>query len=198
MQSNNKKKDARCFFRRKTREGNMNRCITLAAAIMLGCLTPAFAQELPSEGKFSITYTAVNPTPSKAVSVGDRDVTVSSSIMTAVNDAGSGLLHNIPGRCNFMTQTNKVAKTIETRGFCNYADRAGDQVFEEFATDGPVTLGSPILFKGKWLGGTGKFEGLSGEFEIRPASVLVSDTLVQGAGKKTGTYQIKKTPVAQK
>ena len=45
----------------------MNRCITLAAAIMLGCLTPAFAQELPSEGKFSITYTAVNPTPSKAV-----------------------------------------------------------------------------------------------------------------------------------
>ena len=52
--------------------------------------------------------------------------------------------------------------------------------------------------KGKWLGGTGKFEGLSGEFEIRPASVLVSDTLVQGAGKKTGTYQIKKTPVAQK
>jgi hypothetical protein len=135
---------------------------------------------------------------SKAVSVGDRDVTVSSSIMTAVNDAGSGLLHNMPGRCNFMTQTNKVAKTIETRGFCNYADRAGDQVFEEFATDGPVTLGSPILFKGKWLGGTGKFEGLSGEFEIRPASVLVSDTLVQGAGKKTGTYQIKKTPVAQK
>ena len=140
----------------------MNRCITLAAAIMLGCLTPAFAQELPSEGKFSITYTAVNPTPSKAVSVGDRDVTVSSSIMTAVNDAGS------------------------------------DQVFEEFTTDGPVTLGSPIVFKGKWLGGTGKFEGLSGEFEIRPASVLVSDTLVQGAGKKTGTYQIKKTPVAQK
>ena len=124
--------------------------------------------ELPSEGKFSITYTAVNPTPSKAVSVGDRDVTVSSSIMTAVNDAGSGLLHNMPGRCNFMTQTNKVAKTIETRGFCNYADRAGDQVFEEFATDGPVTLGSPILFKGKWLGGTGKFEGLSGEFEFVP------------------------------
>src|SRR5262245_16850256 len=52
-------------------------------------LTPVFAQELPSEGKFPITYTAVNPAPSKAVSVGDRDVTVSSSIMTGVNDAGS-------------------------------------------------------------------------------------------------------------
>ena len=48
----------------------MNRCITLAAAITLGCLTPAFAQELPSEGKFSITYTAVNPTPSKRGGLG--------------------------------------------------------------------------------------------------------------------------------
>jgi hypothetical protein len=188
------------FFPSSTREGNMTRCAMLAAAVSLSfsCVTPVFTQELPSEGKFSITYTAVNPAPSKAVSVGDRDVTVSSSIMTGVNDAGSGLLHNMAGRCNFMTETNKVAKTIQTRGFCNYADRAGDQVFEEFATDGPVTLGSPIAFKGTWLGGTGKFEGLSGEFEIRPAAVLVSDVLVQGAGKKTGTYQIKKSPVAQK
>jgi hypothetical protein len=188
------------LFPSSTREENMIRYVTLAAAVVLslGCMTPVFAQELPSEGKFSITYTAVNPAPSKAVSVGDRDVTVSSSIMTGVNDAGSGLLHNMAGRCNFMAETNKVAKTIHTRGFCSYADRAGDQVFEEFATDGPVTLGSPILFKGTWLGGTGKFEGLSGEFEIRPVSVLVSDTLVQGAGKKTGTYQIKKSPVAQK
>jgi hypothetical protein len=188
------------LFPSSTREENMTRCITLPAAVVLslGCVAPVFAQELPSEGKFSITYTAVNPAPSKAVSVGDRDLTVSSSIMTGVNDAGSGLLHNMAGRCNFMTETDKVAKTIQTRGFCNYADRAGDQVFEEFATDGPVTLGGPILLKGKWLGGTGKFEGLSGEFEIRPASVLVSDSLVQGAGKKTGTYQIKKSPVAQK
>jgi hypothetical protein len=77
----------------------------LAAAVSLSfsCVTPVFTQELPSEGKFSITYTAVNPAPSKAVSVGDRDVTVSSSIMTGVNDAGSGLLHNMAGRCNFMT-----------------------------------------------------------------------------------------------
>ena len=81
--------------------------------------------------------------------------------MTAVNDSGSGLLHNMPGRCNFMTETNKVAKTIETHGFCNYADKAGDQVFEEFMTNGPATLGRPIVFKGKWLGGTGKFEAPS-------------------------------------
>jgi hypothetical protein len=123
---------------------------------------------------------------------------VCATVLLRVRSVRTRIHATMAGRCNFMTETNKVAKTIQTRGFCNYADRAGDQVFEEFTTDGPVTLGSPIVFKGKWLGGTGKFDGLSGEFEIRPASILVSDTLVQGAGKKTGSYQIKKSPIAQK
>ena len=70
--------------------------------------------------------------------------------------------------------------------------------FEEFMTNGPSALGTPIVFKGKWLGGTGKFEGLSGDIEIRPTPVLVSDTLVQGTGKKTGTYIIAKSPAAQR
>jgi hypothetical protein len=55
-----------------------------------------------------------------------------------------------------------------------------------------------IVYKGKWLGGTGKFEGLSGEFEIRPTPVLISDTLIQASGKKTGVYHITKSPVSQK
>ena len=126
----------------------MKRAVIMAVCVGVLPLgsTSAFAQELPSEAKFSITYTAVNPAPSKSVSVGDRDVVVSSSIMTALNDGGSGLLHNMAGRCNFMSEINKVAKTVETRGFCNYADRAGDQVFEEFMTNGPAPLGGPIVF----------------------------------------------------
>jgi hypothetical protein len=169
-----------------------------AGVLPLSCLTPAFAQELPSEAKFSITWTLVNPTPSKSVSVGNRDAVVTSAIMTAVNDSGSGLLHNMAGRCNYMTVTNTVDKTFELHGFCNYADRAGDQIFEEIMTNGPTKLGQPVVNKGKWLGGTGKFEGLSGEFEIHPAPVLISDTLVQSSGKKIGTYHITKPPVAQK
>jgi hypothetical protein len=161
--------------------------------ILLASLTPLLGQELPTEAKFSITYTSVNPAPAKVVSMLDRDVSVSSNIMTAINDVGSGLLHNMAGRCNFMTDLNKTAKTIDVRGYCNYADRGGDQVFEEFMTDGPVSLGSPVVFKGKWLGGTGKFDGLTGDIEIRPTSILASESLVQGVGKKTGTYRITKS-----
>ena len=176
----------------------MKCCATLVVCLPLSRLNPAFAQELPSEGKFSITWTLVDPTPSKSVSVGARDIVVSSAIMTAVNDSGSGLLHNMAGRCNYMTVTNKVDKTFENHGFCNYSDRTGDQVFEEFMTNGPTKLGQPVVNKGKWLGGTGKFEGLSGEFEIRPTPVLISETLIQASGKKTGSYHITKSPVAQK
>jgi hypothetical protein len=179
----------------------MKRSVTLvlcAGAVPLACFTPAVAQELPSEGKFSITWTLVNPTPSKTVSVGDQDVAVSSAIMTAVNDSGSGLLHNMAGRCNYITITNKIAKTFENHGFCSYADKAGDEVFEEFMTNGPTKLGQPVVNKGKWIGGTGKFEGLSGEFEIRPTPVLISETLVQISGTKIGTYRITRSPVAQK
>jgi hypothetical protein len=118
--------------------------------------------------------------------------------MTAVNDSGSGLLHNMAGRCNFMSQTNRVAKTVDAHGFCSYADKTGDQVFEEFMTNGPVSLASPVVYKGKWLGGTGKFEGLSGEFDIHPTPVLISETLVQASGKKAGTYHIVKPSVGQK
>jgi hypothetical protein len=176
--------------------------IVLLLATCTGLLSlasaPVLAEDMPSEAKFSITYTAVNPAPSKAVSVGDRDIVVGSAIMTAVNDGGSGLLHNMAGRCNFMTEITKTAKTYESHGYCNYADKAGDQVFEEYMTNGPATLGTPVVIKGVWLGGTGKFEGLGGEFEIRPSPILTSDTLVQASGKKTGTYHMMKSPVAQK
>ena len=132
----------------------MNRCITLAAAITLGCLTPAFAQELPSEGKFSITYTAVNPTPSKAVSVGDRDVTVSSSIMTAVNDAGSGPLHMAP-----VSGTYKITQeTGKGEGELTWGN-GDDQLKGSFtitATPDGKSTGENIVK------GTGKLAGVTG------------------------------------
>ena len=65
-------------------------------------------------------------------------------------------------------------------------------------TNGPATLGTPVIMKGIWLGGTGKFEGLGGEFEIHPSPILNTETLMQASGKKIGTYHIGKSPVAQK
>src|SRR6478672_5574581 len=105
------------------------RAITLIAAGLLALPAVAsVAQELPREGKFSITYTGVNPNPVKPVPFGkDREAIVGVSLMTAVNDAGSGLLHNMAGRRILLTVIDRGAKTQNVHGYCSYADRGGDQ-----------------------------------------------------------------------
>jgi hypothetical protein len=40
------------------------------------------------------------------------------------------VLHNMGGRCNFMTDVNKTAKTIEVRGFCNYSTQWAIRFFK--------------------------------------------------------------------
>jgi hypothetical protein len=153
----------------------------------------ARAQDLPSEGNFSITYTAVIPSPNKGIAVGkEREAVANASTMTAVNDAGSGLLHNMAGRCVALSTIDRVAKTLEVRGYCNYVDRSGDQVWEEFSTPAPLTLGTPVKFAGKWVGGTGKYTGLSGDFEITNSGPMATDGPAQSAGKKIGSYKISK------
>ena len=45
---------------------------------------------------------------------------------------------------------------------------------------------------GKWTGGTGKFTGLSGEFEITNNGNIGPDGTFQSTGKKTGSYTLQK------
>ena len=89
-----------------------------------------------------------------------------------------------------MATIDKATKTIENRGACNYTDKNGDVVFETVATVGPQPLGPTVALKGTWAGGTGKYAGLTGEFDIRGAGVLNTESLVQSMGKKTGSYKI--------
>jgi hypothetical protein len=163
----------------------------VAAAITLVPATACLAQDLPREGRFSITYTGVNPSPVKPVPFGkDREAIVGVSLMTAVNDADSGLLNNMAGRCILLTIVDRAAKTQDVHGYCNYADRGGDLVFEEVTTPTPTGLGQPARFVGKWTGGTGKYLGLTGEFEITNSGNVASEGLYQAAGKKTGSYKL--------
>jgi hypothetical protein len=72
-------------------------------------------------------------------------------------------------------------------------DRNGDQAFLGFKTTSPIQLGTIVPLKGQILGGTGKFAGVTGEFDIRRSPVLVSENLVIAAGKMIGSYSIKAT-----
>jgi hypothetical protein len=170
-------------------------CLFLAASAWIVATallaTSANSQELPAEGKFSITYTAINPSPAKPIAISPtKDIVMNNYIMTASNDAGSGLLHGLAGRCASVATIDKAAKTVESRTLCNYADRNGDMIFEEVNTPGPQPLGPVVNSKAHWTGGTGKYAGLTGEFDVRNEAVLATEGLVQAVGKKTGSYKI--------
>jgi len=93
----------------------------------------------------------VNVAPIKQISIGkDVDMSVSSSVMAAVNDAGSGLLHNLAGRCLMSSITDRATKTFEQHGYCSYIDADGDQIFEKVDFDRQA-LAPVIVAKGQWI-----------------------------------------------
>ncbi len=166
--------------------------VSAGAVSLAFSVSGANAQQLPPEGKFSITYTSLNAAPVKPIAISkDQEMSVSSLMLTATNDSGGGLLHNLAGRCLSSTLVNKATKIIDTHGYCTYTDADGDQVFEKIDID-KQALGPVTVFKGEWIGGTGKYVGLQGVFEIRN-NVLKSPTegVLQSAGKKIGSYKIK-------
>jgi hypothetical protein len=150
------------------------------------------AQEVLKQGKFSVTFTSVNPDPAKPVELGNREIAIGSPIITAVNDTETGFLHAMAGRCNIMVDHDQKTRTYDGRGYCNLANSDGEQIYMEFNTPTPVTIGGTAGAKGKFIGGTGRFAGLSGEFDIRRSPVMASESLVISAGKMVGTYSIGK------
>ncbi len=108
--------------------------------------------------------------------------------MTASNDAGNPILHNMGGRCLFSRLADSSAKTAELHGFCNYVDKDGDQIFEkcDFLPGAPNNCNV--------IGGTGKFENLQASLVIT-VNFLKSnyDGISQAVGHKKGTYKIVKT-----
>jgi hypothetical protein len=144
------------------------------------------AQSMPPEGPVSVTFTATQIPPLKPMPIGDgKEFVVMNQAMAASNDAGN---HNMAGRCQLTRLADPSAKTVEMHGFCTYADKEGDQIFEQcdFLPGAPNNC--------KLTGGTGKFESLQAALVIT-SDLLKSnfDGIGQVIGHKKGTYKIVKT-----
>jgi hypothetical protein len=163
-------------------------CI-LSSVVVVLTAGPVQAQGMPPEGPVSVTFTATQILPPKPMPIGGgKEFVVVNQAMAASNDAGNPVLHNMAGRCQFARLTDPSAKSVEMHGFCTYADKDGDQIFEQcdFLPGAPNNC--------KLTGGTGKFESLQAALVIT-ADPLKSnfDGIVQVIGHKTGTYKIVKT-----
>jgi hypothetical protein len=147
------------------------------------------AQGIPPEGPVSVTFTATQTSPIKPMPIGGgKEFVVINQAMVVSNDTGSPILHDMGGRCLFSRLTDASAKTAELRGFCNYVDKDGDQIFEqcEFLPGAPNNC--------KVTGGTGKFENLQASLVITVSPLKTNyDGITQAVGHKKGTYKIVKT-----
>jgi len=167
-------------------------CLALFALSSIAAVLTAGhvqAQSMPPEGPVAVTFTATQILPPKPMPIGGgKEFVVINQAMAASNDAGNPVLHNMAGRCQLTRLTDPSAKTVEMHGFCAYADKEGDQIFEQcdFLPGAPNNC--------RLAGGTGKFESLQASLIIT-ASVVKSDYdgIGQVVGHKKGTYKIIKT-----
>lgn len=88
-----------------------------------------------------------------------------------INDAGQGFLHNTSVRCVGSIPVTKGEYDSE-HGVCVLVDKDGDQVFVRYTASG--RLGATGKVKANYIGGTGKYTGISGSSEstrtpLRPA-----------------------------
>jgi len=167
-----------------------------SAAFLACCVTGASAQEMPRSGDFTVYFAHVNPAPFGAVPVGDGNIAFALTYITgSVNAAGAGFMHDLRGRCIGLLTRNPANGTSTLEGHCDWQDSDGDHVFESFSTNGPFQHAegpmSGLQSIGRFVGGTGKYAGITGEMTITiSAATTTPDGYTQVLGSKVGHYQL--------
>jgi hypothetical protein len=164
------------------------RTVSLAFFFVLGAGL-AQAQTLPPQGDINVTFTATNTNVLKPMPIaGGKEFVVINQAMAATNAAGNPVLNDMGGRCQ-LTRTGDAGgmPPFEIKGWCTYADKDGDQIFEECA----ILPNSP---KCTLNGGTGKFAGIKADLQITTHPVKSTyEGITQAIGTKKGSYQIPKS-----
>lgn len=150
----------------------------------------ALAAELPKQGSFKATFFETE-VPAKTTTVPYADgktASFSEGTFVYINDAGSGFMHRTTGRCLVSSIGN--AAGWHSSGPCTYADPDGDLIFSTFYLHGGGNV--PPAGTKEYLGGTGKYVGLTGHATFTMAVLRPMD---KGSprtveGHVQGTYKI--------
>lgn len=145
---------------------------------------------------------SAHATNGERLNVKITDVTTAESIQTADNRtvfsldqlvvvSGRGVLDDLTGRCLALEEVENETGASVTAGYCTYVDSDGDNIFEEFemARDSleDEATGAAVI-----TGGTGKYEGISGQLTHTRRLLLPGpvEGVFPGIGRITGTVSL--------
>ena len=165
--------------------------LTTLAVFAVGAAAPAQAQSIYGEGPFAANFVGYAEDDEPPLEIGPGQLLGhTDSTLTAMDAEGAAFLHNKTGRCLGTWQIDEPAATFEQHVRCTYTDADGDRIFEQ-ADFEKQPLDGPTVGTGQWTGGTGKYAGISGRFEIRARDLRSArEGLVQYVGTKQGHYKL--------
>ena len=141
--------------------------LSLTLLVAFGSIANA---QMAKEGTFSIIDYNIYPAAgAKVIAMGEERVHCIYEITgTLVNDAGKGFLHSAGSHWLGQLHAVNGVKELET-GFIVYTDADGDKVYLTYDWKGMAFKSSKGL--GTFVGGTGKYAGITGGCEMtwRPA-----------------------------
>lgn len=137
----------------------------LASLLIISVCSGASAQSFPKEGSASYTthYVNISATPMK---MGDRLISIYESAGITRNDAGEGPFNDMGTRCLGLREA--TGNEVVNRGSCIDTDKDGDQVFSTYLADAKNG-------RHEFVGGTGKYQGITGSAEYTFQSMKVPD-----------------------
>ncbi len=162
----------------------------LGLLLVLVIVTATFSlaqSPLPKEGSGAATSYFTGTL--KSLPMGQDFVAITYEVFgVTTNDAGQGFFHNVSSRCVGGLSAVKGEWDNE-QGMCVFVDRDGDQAFVRYSGSG--RLGAVTKTKNTYVGGTGKYTGLTGTGDstrtaLRPTMPGTSYSVSKG----TFTYKL--------
>lgn len=137
-----------------------------------------------NSGQLEVTITDVT-TAESIETAGDQTVFALDQLVVLT---GVGVLNNTTGRCLALEVAENATGASVTNGFCTFVDAAGDKIFEEFEIERD-SLNAEASGTGRITGGTGQYEGISGEVTHTRTLLLPGpkEGVFPGIGTITGT-----------
>ena len=138
--------------------------VSILALFVLVAFVPLSTAEMAKEGTASIRY-IYSCTRTRVPIDGNRVVVTYESQGVMISDSGESPFHNMFARNLGVIYLEKGVGRLE--GYVISTDRDGDKTVVEIKGGQILPSPNPSSVAGKFIGGTGKFEGITGTLEYK-------------------------------